>query len=322
MDQRRSERLTRQEEIKIFEEIESLEKELAVLYAGTFAPYELICQLRRKIRRGEITLEELVRDPQEYLGKEGKSKSELYESLLNLENCLNPEGRIAYDVDYAKELGERLYDLRLRTTHFAAMTRAVKDTLDLLKTNVEIIGGDFRKMRFDLVNSPEASIAFCLRALLISSERRNQVQGSEFHPGGEAEERWVLEVLGCRQRREDLEQRALATVRSLSSTYNLIRKRTIRLAFVRKRLIFPCLSLVNMEAKLCEPNGFQFWDLIRVGTEGLIEAAESFYPKRCHNFTALAHHFIRNAIFRAIDNGDLVPNPSDLEEEENSEDDW
>jgi hypothetical protein len=314
---RRSERLSRKEEIKIFEDIEILEKDLAGLYVGTFAAYEVISNLRRKMETEELSLEGIVRDTRDFLNS-GLDHRDLYSAILDLERCLEPDGRIGYDVDFALNLADKLYALRLNTTHYATMTSVIKEKLSQMERSSEIIKIDFQKLGLNVDNFPDNTSQLTLDAVLRFCRKKNEGGSLSSASGRQETEELAKEILRHIQRKNELEKGADASLRSLSSAYALIRQQTLRLILVRKRLVFPYLFLVTDEAKKHEPAGYQLWDLIRVGTEGLVSAAESFYPKRCPRFSTLAYRKIRGSIARAIKDGDLIPSPV----EDRDQEDW
>ncbi len=330
--------LTREGEIALAKRIEEGKNQVANAILSTNLALERFRELREQLRRGDISVKEVVDVNEEEFTeeKEVDLTRQVVTAFVNVDRLLRERDQLTERVRKLKvkspgrKKGGKGKDPRWKRLEHQAQERQRKvlDKLRNLNIGNQIIDredpdvarrGLVQRLR-DLVDDIERAervIELWTNGASKSKEERQNLLYVSFREPGpngtngapsdlhlKAAKKFPTlkqqQIWVAQQEIRAAEVRANARADELKRVMALIKQGQQKAAQAKKEMVEANLRLVISIAKKYTNRGLQFLDLIQEGNIGLMKAVDKFEYRRGYKFSTYATWWIRQAITRAI----------------------
>ncbi len=310
--------LTREEEIKIAQEIEREKRQVLAIVFGLPTAVQEIFRIGKQLKEGSISIFDVVATSEEDFEISEEDRNGITDKTLQLIGHVRVRYRAYLK---AREGAKRALNSTNKDT-----VRAAHDTIHSAKMKLiekieqlalkpaileNIVQGP--RTLADSLSGPEHDIAFCRRKCNLQPDQladffsKTKKGTKEMRTAGHRlglSEQQILDLEKTYKKAKDkikqVESAAMVSADELKHATRQLFHAENAVKTAKSKLIEANLRLVVSIAKKHTNRGLQFLDLIQEGNIGLMKAVDKFEYQRGYKFSTYATWWVRQGITRAI----------------------
>ena len=307
--------LTRGEEIQIAKEIEEGEREVVEAVLETPIAINEVVALSEKLRRGKITIKDVIRDYEEEEHFNCEYHTMRFFMLVEMIKELCETDRYIQELFAQQGDGDTPDKEKLRKARITNKEKMVSLLMDinLNRKQIEKIVNKIKNLN-DKIENAEREICEYerrygievkdIKRLIRQMKKRGEEEYDRSLENTELNSVCLKElekgIKNARRKIRRAETESEFSAKRLKKIVKKINDGETKAKNAKSELIEANLRLVISIAKKYTNRGLQFLDLIQEGNIGLMKAVDKFEYQRGYKFSTYATWWIRQAITRAI----------------------